>query len=102
MGNHIESGILESSAQLFGLELYQIEDDWEKAVKELLQRTKGRRPIIFAATIANARGRSDDFAAIGRLSPGYFQFSCMSMRHGLSILLLLYQNLLSENLASHA
>lgn len=68
VGNHIESGILESSAQLFGLELYQIEDDWEKAVKELLQRSKGRRPIIFAATISNARGQSDDFAAIGRLS----------------------------------
>lgn len=65
---HIESSIVESAAQLFGLELMQIDGDLEKAGKVLTRRTGGQRPIIFAATLGNTAGEVDDFGAIRRLS----------------------------------
>ena len=68
VSNRIESAMVQSAAQQFGLELFQVYDDWEAAEIELVQRTGGRRPIIFAATLADDNGRGDDFTAIDRLS----------------------------------
>ena len=64
----IGSGMIQSAAQQFGLELFQIHDDWEAAEKALVHRTGDCRPIIFAATLTDKNGRADDFSAIDRLS----------------------------------
>ena len=64
----MESAMVQSAAQQFGLELFQIGGDWAAAEIALLRRTRGRRPVIFAATLADDNGRADDFDAIGRLS----------------------------------
>ena len=64
----IESALIRSAAQQFGLELFQIGDDWAAAEITLVRRTRGCRPVIFAATLADDNGRADDFDAIGRLS----------------------------------
>ena len=64
----IESAMIQSAAQQFGLDLFQIGDDWAAAEITLVRRTRGCRPIIFAATLADDTGRVDDFDAIGRLS----------------------------------
>ena len=64
----IESAMIQSAAQQFGLELFQIGEDWAAAETTLVRRTRGHRPVIFAATLADDNGRADDFDAIGRLS----------------------------------
>ena len=64
----MESAMIQSAAQQFGLELFQIGDDWAAAEVTLVRRTRGRRPVIFAATLADDSGRADDFDAIDRLS----------------------------------
>lgn len=65
----IETSVVQSAAFHFGLELFQInDDDWESATKMLVERTLCERPAIFAATLANNRGQSDDFNVISRLS----------------------------------
>ena len=60
--------MIQSAAQQFGLELFQIRDYWEAAEKAPVHRTGGCRPIIFAATLTDRNGRADDFSAIDRLS----------------------------------
>ena len=64
----IESAMIQSAAQQFGLELFQIDDDWAAAEITLVRYTRGCRPVIFAATMADNNGRADDFDAFGRLS----------------------------------
>ncbi|MCJ1461293.1 hypothetical protein MMC28_011675 [Mycoblastus sanguinarius] len=64
----IEPRVVQSAACIFGMELYQVNDDWELAMKKILERNLGQRPVIFAATLANDQGQMDDFNAISRLS----------------------------------
>ncbi|KAL8834368.1 MAG: hypothetical protein Q9170_003778 [Blastenia crenularia] len=68
VGNCIETSILQSAAQMFGLEMVEVGNDWELFTQATIDSTRGQRPIIFAATLANQQGMVDDFAAIQRLS----------------------------------
>lgn len=73
VGRYIEVEIIQSAAQLFGLEFLIIGEDWEAGVAETRRRTKGLRPVIFAATAANREGQVDDFSKVQeflRLCPG--------------------------------
>lgn len=60
--------ILRTAAQIFGLETFQIGDDWKNARNELSGLTTGSRPIVFAATLANEKGHSDNFDEISKLA----------------------------------
>jgi len=64
----MDPSVVEAAAQIFGLELFQFGDDWEGATNTLARLTSDKRPIIFAATLANEKGQADDFSAISRLS----------------------------------
>jgi hypothetical protein len=64
----IESSISESTSQLFGLELLQLDRPWKDARDLLEERTDGSRPIIAIATLGNECGEMDDFDAIHQLS----------------------------------
>ena len=64
----MDSDLVQSAAQLYGLEYFQVGDDWEAANTALVQITGACRPMIFAATLANDHGRADDFTAIDRLA----------------------------------
>ncbi|KAI4130883.1 MAG: hypothetical protein LQ338_001480 [Usnochroma carphineum] len=68
VGARIESSVLESAAQLFGLDMIQLGDGWDYCTSSLTDLIRGQRPVIFAATLANQQGETDDFAAIKRLS----------------------------------
>ncbi|KAI4179413.1 MAG: hypothetical protein L6R41_007858 [Letrouitia leprolyta] len=68
VANRIDPEILITAAEMFGLETYQVEDDWGKATKGLQRLTVGGRPIIFIATMANEWGQPDDFDEISKLS----------------------------------
>lgn len=64
----MDPDLVQSAAQLYGLEFFQVGDDWEAAKMALVQLTGGCRPVIFAATLANDHGQADDFTEIDRLS----------------------------------
>ncbi|KAL9593630.1 MAG: hypothetical protein Q9219_007462 [cf. Caloplaca sp. 3 TL-2023] len=68
VSHRMDSGIIDIAAQIFGLEVFRVEGDWAAATDALQGLTRGERPIIFAATWANDRGQSDDFAAISKLA----------------------------------
>ena len=68
VAGRMDSGIIQLAGQHFGLEIFQIGEDWEAAKIALVQCTRGSRPIIFAATLANNYGQADDLTAIDQLS----------------------------------
>ncbi|KFY36069.1 hypothetical protein V494_05331 [Pseudogymnoascus sp. VKM F-4513 (FW-928)] len=73
VGRNIEVEIIQSAAQMFGLEFLIIGEDWEAGVAETQRLTKGLRPVIFAATAANREGRADNFSKVQeflKLCPG--------------------------------
>ena len=74
MTARIESDVVQSAAQHFGLEFFQVGDDWETAKMAFIQRIGGRRPIIFAANLVNNEVQADDFIAIDQLSEFFPMF----------------------------
>ncbi|KAF9894008.1 hypothetical protein FE257_008979 [Aspergillus nanangensis] len=78
VGCRIEQEILQSAAQLFGLEILRISDgDWDAAATQTKRHTtNGQRPVIFAATMANSHGQADNFPAIRR-----FLSACPGLLH---------------------
>ncbi|KAI4270564.1 MAG: hypothetical protein L6R38_007094 [Xanthoria sp. 2 TBL-2021] len=68
VGARIEASVLESAAQLYGLDMIQLGDDWDCCTSTLTEIIRDQRPVIFAASLANQQGEMDDFAAIQRLS----------------------------------
>jgi glutamate/tyrosine decarboxylase-like PLP-dependent enzyme len=69
--SHLESEIAQAAAIQFGLEWHRI--DLEEQGKPLfdtisLLTSNGQRPIIFAATLANTMGQSDDLEAVDSIS----------------------------------
>ncbi|KAL8963292.1 MAG: hypothetical protein Q9193_000432 [Seirophora villosa] len=66
VGARIEASILESAAQLFGLEMIQLGDHWSPSL--LTGNRPDDQPLIFAATLANQEGEADNFAAIKEVS----------------------------------
>ncbi|KAI4255883.1 MAG: hypothetical protein L6R42_006508, partial [Xanthoria sp. 1 TBL-2021] len=68
VGARIEASVLESAAQLYGLDMIQLGDDWDYCTSTLTEIIRDQRPVIFAASLANQQGEMDDFAAIQRLS----------------------------------
>jgi hypothetical protein len=68
-GCHIESQILDSAAQIFGLDAVRVGVDFNSARQVLFDFSgSGQRPVIFAATLGNSSGQVDDFDTIKRLS----------------------------------
>ncbi|KAI4252462.1 MAG: hypothetical protein LQ352_004273 [Teloschistes flavicans] len=68
VGARIEPSILQSAAQLFGLESVQLGHHWCGSTVKLTDVILQQRPIIFAATLTNSQGEMDDFTAIDALS----------------------------------
>ena len=59
----MDSDLVQSAAQLYRLEYFQVGDDWKAANIALVECTGACCSIIFAATLANDHGRTDDFTA---------------------------------------
>lgn len=68
--DYLETDIAQTAATLFGLEWHKINLDVQEDSFDMISRltNNGQRPIIFAATLANTRGHSDDIKAIDRVS----------------------------------
>ncbi|KAL8676502.1 MAG: hypothetical protein Q9186_006986 [Xanthomendoza sp. 1 TL-2023] len=68
VGAHIETSVLQSAAQSFGLEMIRLDHNWRGFAVELSDAIFQQRPIIFAATLTNSQGERDNFTAIDALS----------------------------------
>jgi len=64
--SQIDSAIVESAAEMFGLELLHLIGDTNSVVEENLRSAAKERPVIFAATLCSSSGRMDDFSCIAR------------------------------------
>jgi glutamate/tyrosine decarboxylase-like PLP-dependent enzyme len=72
LASRFDPVILQYAAQLLGIDYIQLAPDWTGttavAKAAALLADDGSRPIIFAATLANDAGQSDDFEAVRRLA----------------------------------
>lgn len=68
VARYMDHSLIRTAASMFGLELLQLADDCDSAKKTLTRLTSDKRPIIFAATLANDRGQGDDLCEISELS----------------------------------
>ena len=68
--DYIETDMAQAAARLFGLEWHKIDLEYQGALFDAISylTCNGQRPIIFAATLANTRGQSDDLEVIDRIS----------------------------------
>ncbi|WP_183155103.1 pyridoxal-dependent decarboxylase [Mycobacterium kansasii] len=64
--SQIDSTIVESAGEMFGLELLHLTGDTNSVVENNLRSAAKQRPVIFAATLCSSLGRMDDFACIAR------------------------------------
>jgi hypothetical protein len=85
MASRFDDLLLKYAVQVFGPEYVFLEADWQSTINTDPTGTFSdtTRPIIFASTLSNNIGQSDDFEAIGLLSGKEISFFT-SMPHELS------------------
>ena len=68
VARYMDRSLVQAAAYMFGPELLQLEDDCGSVKETLTRLTSDKRPIIFAATLANDKGQGDDLCEISELS----------------------------------